>query len=135
MGSPANHQPVSMKYIRITNLSQPDKQPIVAKYCQSFFCQLRGLMFTRHLPDHQGLLLVQGSDSRLNSSIHMMFMWIDLAVIWLNSELRVVDAVLARRWKFVYLPKQPAKYVLETSVGSLHDFSIGDTVNFTELAQ
>ncbi len=124
-----------MKYIRITNLSQPDKQPIVAKYCQSFFCQLRGLMFTRSLSDHHGLLLVQGSDSRLNSSIHMMFMWMDLAVIWLNSELQVVDAILARRWKLAYLPKQPAKYVLETSVDSLHDFSIGDMVNFDELTQ
>ncbi len=92
-------------------------------------------MFTKNLPDHQGLLLVQGSDSRLNASIHMMFMWIDLAVIWLNSELQVVDAVLARRWKFAYLPKQPAKYVLETSVANLQDFNIGDRVNFTELTQ
>ncbi len=124
-----------MKYIRITNQSQPDKPPIVAKYCQSFFCQLRGLMFTKSLPDHQGLLLVQGSDSRLNASIHMMFMWIDLAVIWLNSELQVVDATLARRWKFAYLPKQPARYVLETSVAYLQDFNIGDRVNFTELTQ
>ncbi len=122
-----------MKYIQISNLSQPQKTPIVAKYCQSFFCQLRGLMFTKSLPEHHGLLLVQGSDSRINSSIHMMFMWMDLAVIWVNNELEVVDAVLARRWKLAYLPKQPARYVLEANVAKLGDFNIGDRVNFTKL--
>ncbi len=90
-------------------------------------------MFTKSLPEQHGLLLVQGADSRVNSSIHMMFMWMDLAVIWINSELQVVDIVLARRWKLAYLPKQPAKYVLETGVHRLNDFCIGDKVNFTEL--
>jgi uncharacterized membrane protein (UPF0127 family) len=124
-----------MKYIRISNLTQPQKPPIVAKYCQSFICQLRGLMFTKSLPEQQGLLLVQSSDSRINSSIHMMFMWMDLAVIWINSKFEVVDSVLARRWKLAYLPKQSAKYVLETRAHSLEDFNIGDRVDFTELTQ
>jgi len=121
-----------MKYITIVNQTQPDLKPIQAKYCQSFFCQLRGLMFTKSLPEHHGLLLVQGSESRINSSIHMMFMWMDLAVIWINSKYQVVDVILARRWKLAYLPKQPAKYVLETDVSNLGDFNIGDQVSFDE---
>lgn len=124
-----------MKYINIINQSQPDANPIMAKYCNSFFCQLRGLMFTTSLPDHQGLLLVQNSDSRINSSIHMMFMWMDLAIIWINSQYLVVDLVHARRWKIAYLPKEPAKYVLETSVSNLSDFNIGDTLRFKEMVQ
>jgi uncharacterized membrane protein (UPF0127 family) len=122
-----------MNFIHISNLSHPLAQPILAKYCQSFFCQLRGLMFTKSLPEHHGLLLVQNSDSRINSSIHMMFMWIDLAVIWINSELQVVDIVLARRWKVAYLPKQPAKYVLEISASELGEFNIGDKISITEI--
>jgi uncharacterized membrane protein (UPF0127 family) len=124
-----------MKSIRISNLTQPQKPPIMAKYCQSLICQLRGLMFIKSLPEQQGLLLVQSSDSRINSSIHMMFMWMDLAVIWINSKFEVVDSLLARRWKLAYLPKHPAKYVLETGVHNLNDFNIGDRVNFTELTQ
>ncbi len=89
-------------------------------------------MFTKSLPEHHGLLLVQSSDSRINSSIHMMFMWMDLAVIWINSKFQVVDVILARRWKLAYLPKQPAKYVLETAVSNLGDFNIGDQVSFDE---
>ena len=123
-----------MKYIRILNQTHPDSNLIVAKYCQSFLCQLRGLMFTSHLPENGGLLLAQGSESRLNASIHMMFMRIDLAVIWINKEYSVVDQVLARKWKLAYLPKQAAQYVLEMNVSNLSDFSIGDKVRFEETA-
>lgn len=90
-------------------------------------------MFTRYLPDDQGLLLVQKDDSRMNASIHMMFMWIDLAVIWINSDYIVVDLVLAHRWKFAYMPKKPAKYVLEIGVGHLGEYAVGDRVHFDEV--
>jgi hypothetical protein len=121
-----------MKYIRIVNQTHLTSKPIRAKYCQSFICQLRGLMFTRELPENEGILLVQGSDGRINASIHMMFMFIDLAVIWINSEYMVADRVFARRWKLGYTPKSPAKYVLETGISSLNDFNIGDKVSFEE---
>lgn len=89
-------------------------------------------MFTSSLPENNGLLLVQGSESRLNASIHMMFMRIDLAVIWINKEYSVVDRVLARKWKLAYLPKRAAQYILETNVSNLSDFNIGDKVSFEE---
>ena len=60
----------------------------------------------------------------------MMFMWLDLAVFWINSEYTVVDLVLAHRWKLLYFPKSTAKYVLETGVSHLNDFNIGDKVKF-----
>jgi uncharacterized membrane protein (UPF0127 family) len=89
-------------------------------------------MFTHELPEYEGILLVQGSDSRINASIHMMFMFMDLAVIWINSEYMVADRVFARRWKLGYAPKSPAKYVLETGISCLNDFNIGDKVSFEE---
>ena len=122
-----------MKQIQVINLTTKGSTPILAKYCQSFFCQLRGLMFTKSLPDDQGVLLVQKEDSRINASIHMMFMWIDLVVVWINSDYMVVDLALARRWKLIYLPKKAAKYVLETGVSHLVDFNIGDKVRFNEM--
>jgi uncharacterized membrane protein (UPF0127 family) len=119
-----------MNLRKIINLTHPDCEPVVAKYCQSFLCQLRGLMFTSQLPENHGILLVQGSDSRINASIHMMFMRMDLAVIWINSQYEVVDRVLARKWKLGYLPHRPAMYVLEAGTGRLDDFNIGDVVRF-----
>ena len=91
-------------------------------------------MFTKSLAEQQGILLVQSSDSRINSSIHMMFMWMDLAVVWITGEFTVVDVILAKRWKIAYLPKQPAKYVLETDIDHMKDFNVGDKVLFTEIS-
>jgi uncharacterized membrane protein (UPF0127 family) len=122
-----------MKKLRIVNQTHPNSKPILVKVCQSFLCQFRGLMFTKNLPDDYGLLLVQGSDTRVNSTIHMMFMHIDLAVIWINSDLHVVDTVLARRWKMAYIPKEPAKYVLETSTYYIDNFKVGDSLRFDEV--
>jgi uncharacterized membrane protein (UPF0127 family) len=89
-------------------------------------------MFTKNLPEDQGLLLVQSSDSKVNSSIHMMFMWMDLAVIWINSDFKVVDRVLAHRWKLAYFPRSAAKFVLETGTSHIDEFNIGDKVCFED---
>ena len=121
------------KFVNIINQTNHEAKPILAEYCQSFFCQLRGLMFRKCLPDDQGLLLVQKTDSKINASIHMMFMWMDLGVIWINHEFVVVDQVLARRWKLAYFPKTAARYVLETGVSHLSDYKIGDRVHFDDV--
>ena len=121
-----------MKYLTITNLTNSQVQPVVAHYCASFLCQLRGLMFRRSLPAGEGLLLVQSKDSRLDSSIHMMFMWIDLAIVWINNANEVVDVRLARRWRLAYVSQKPARYVLELNVARLDDFKVGDKLQFSE---
>ena len=116
--------------VLIYNLTRPKIHPIQASYCSSFICRLRGLTFRRNLPSRGGLLLVQNRDSRVDSSIHMLFVWIDLAVVWINNAQQVVDVRLARRWRPAYLPARPARYVLELSSDHLDDFSIGDQLRF-----
>lgn len=116
--------------VLVQNLTRPNTHPIQARYCSSFFCRMRGLTFCRGLASDEGLLLVQGRDSRMDSSIHMLFVWIDLAVIWINSAQQVVDVRLARRWRPAYVPAHPARYVLETSTERLEDFCIGDQLHF-----
>jgi len=120
------------KFVILSNLSQPQTRPVVTRYCKTFLCRLRGLMFTSRLAPDSGLLLVQGRDSRLDASIHMLFMAIDLAVVWINKEQEVVDVCLARRWRPAYIPKIPACYVLETHPERLLDFNIGDKVSWDE---
>lgn len=121
-----------MKFVTVHNLTRPRPQPLVARYCASFVCRLKGLTFTRSLAENWGLLLVQSRDSRLESSIHMLAMWIDLAVVWITEAGEVVDVRLARRWRPGYFPRRPARYVLEMTVAHLGDFHIGDKVRFDE---
>ena len=87
-------------------------------------------MLRSHLAQEEGLLLVEGRDSRLDTSIHMLFVFMDLAVVWINSENIVVDSVLARAWRPVYAPRQAARYILEIHPSRLNEYSIGDKVEF-----
>ena len=100
------------------------------KYCDTFLTQLRGLMFRSRLALDEGLVLVGIKDSRLDSSIHMFFVSFDLTVLWVNSEFKVVDKVLARSWRPMYFSKKPARYVIEIHPERWGDFEIGDEVQF-----
>jgi len=119
------------KYISIENKNRVVDGPIRIKYCDTFLTQLRGLTFRSHLSPDEGLLLVGSRDSRLDSSIHMFFVSFDLTVIWIDSNMNVVDKVLAKSWRPAYFSKQPAKYVLELHPDRWNNFQIGDTVQFT----
>ncbi len=87
-------------------------------------------MFRSSLSLEMGLLLVESRDSRLDTSIHMLFVFMDLAVVWINSEKVVVDTVLARSWRPAYAPRHPAKYILEIHPSRLGEFAIGDHIEF-----
>jgi uncharacterized membrane protein (UPF0127 family) len=91
---------------------------------------LRGLMFRSNLPQAEGLLLVEARDSHIDTSIHMLFVYMDLAVIWINSAYTVVDTVLARSWRPAYAPRRAARYILEIHPSRLNEFTIGDQVEF-----
>ncbi len=115
-----------MPLVFIHNKTHPTQQPLQARYCASFFGRLHGLMFQKAIASHEGLLMVQPRSDRLDAAIHMFFMNFDIAVIWADENLRVVDARLARRWRPAYAPARAAKYVLETHPERLKDFEIGD---------
>jgi uncharacterized membrane protein (UPF0127 family) len=121
-----------MKNILIYNLSRPDGKPIQACYCVSFWCRLRGLTLRRHLPVDEGLLLVESKDSRIDASIHMLMVFMDLGVVWINNDSQVVDRLLAKSWHLAYFPKLPARYVLEINPERLKDFELGDRLRFEE---
>lgn len=57
----------------------------------------------------------------------------DLAVAWIDDTGEVVDVRLARRWRPIYVPKRPARYILEMAASRLKDFRIGDKVEFKQL--
>jgi uncharacterized membrane protein (UPF0127 family) len=117
-------------FITVRNLSRAVQDPPRIRWCESFACRLRGLMFRSGLGTAEGLLLGIARDSRLDSSIHMFFVPFDLAVFWINSELEVVDKVLAKSWAPAYFPKAAARYTLEIHPDRFGDFDIGDKVEF-----
>jgi len=90
-------------------------------------------MFSRQIPVDQGIILVEHKESKINTSIHMMFMNFDLTVLWLDRDLVVVDKVLAKKWVPIYFPKTRAQYVVELHSNQIANFSIGDQLFLTDI--
>lgn len=121
-----------MRKVVIRNLSVNDAAKFTAHYCDSFSSRLRGLTFHAPLLPYEGILLVQGRESRFDSSIHMLGVFFDLAVFWINANYEIVDAKLARSWRLAYFPAAPAKYILELDLQYLDSFKVGDRVEILD---
>ena len=122
-----------MKEVLIVNDSNPLSRKLTAGFCSSFFCRLKGLMFRTKIPYDWGLLLVQPSESRIDSSIHMITVNFDLGIVWINMAGEVVDFAIAKKWIGIKIPKKPAKYILEVDPAWLDEFKIGDKISFVDL--
>jgi len=120
------------KFIAIENKTRTIDSPPRILYCDTFLAQLRGFTFRPRLSRDEGLILVGTRDSRLDSSIHMLFVAFDLTVVWINSAMQVVDKALARPWRPAYFSKRPAKYALEIHPDRWEDFNVGDMVEFRD---
>ncbi len=101
-----------------------------AKWCDNFGSKLRGFTFHRELHSNDALVLVEKKESKLATSIHMLFVAFDLAVIWVNDAGEVVDTVLAKPWRLSYAPQSPARYVIEGHPELLKKLHIGDQITF-----
>lgn len=100
------------------------------RLCASFACRLRGLTFQRALGPEQGLLLVGKRASRVESAIHMLFVFFPIAALWLDQEGVVVHAALARPFRLFYAPGRPARDILEGPPALLSRISVGDRLRF-----
>ncbi len=95
---------------------------------ENFFSRLKGLMFTKQISNNQGALFINKNENVLDSSIHMLFMNFDIAVIWLDNSNVIVDKKIAKKWKLLYYPKSKASKILETHIENFDEFQIGDQI-------
>jgi uncharacterized membrane protein (UPF0127 family) len=102
------------------------------KWCASTWCRFKGLMMVGHLPEDEGLLFVGRKDSKVDATIHMLFMRFSIGVVWVNAQHQVVDKKLAKPWRLAYAPKAAAKYFIEANPSLLERVEIGDYLQFDE---
>ena len=120
-----------MHSVRLQNLSTSLPFPITATYCDTFWSRFCGLMLRPNLAPREGLILVNPSDNRLDTAIHMLFMNFDITAVWVNSKNIVTDVKLARKWHPFYMSKAPARYVLELHPDQQIHFKVGDLIEMT----
>ena len=114
-----------MTTLLVNNLSRTIT-PIKATLADTFFSKLCGLMFQKSIDPDNGLLLSDYFESKVNSSIHMLFMNFDICAVWINQQNQVVDVKLAKKWHLAYFPRAAANQVLELHACRMNDFSITD---------
>lgn len=120
-----------IRWVQVRNRSKGGSPVTRARWCESFVCKLRGLTFRRHLPENEGLLLVEAGESRVGTSIHMWAVFFPIGVAWLDSEARVIDRRLARPWR-AYVPCGAARYVLEGPASMLGRLTVGDVLEWVD---
>jgi uncharacterized protein len=103
-----------------------------ARWCDTFASKLRGFTWRWSLEAGEGLVLVEKQESRINTAIHMLFVFFDLGVLWVNNDGMVVDKVLARPWRLSYTPRVRARYVIEAEPSILELVNVGDHVRFMQ---
>jgi len=94
----------------------------------SFFSRFRGLMLSKP----KDLVLVSPREDINSSAIHMLFMRFPIDVIWLNSNMVVVDVrkrIQPNRLK-IFKSRSSAKFVVELEVGKLGTTGVGDKLEF-----
>jgi uncharacterized membrane protein (UPF0127 family) len=102
-----------------------------AKRCRNFFSRAKGLMFSRELREGEGIVLEAGRGGVLETTIHMMFVFFPIDVVWVGDDGRVVDVMeKVMPFSFRIAPKKAARYVLELPVGAGRKVKIGDKISF-----
>ncbi|WP_346218170.1 DUF192 domain-containing protein [Methanobrevibacter arboriphilus] len=100
------------------------------KFANDFLSRFQGLMFKKDL-EYILVIKTANSNVKIYSSIHTFFMRINIDVIFLNEEKKVIETAHISPWKF-YNPKNKAHYILELKEGSIKKYKIkiGDKLDF-----
>lgn len=99
------------------------------RLCRSVLSKAKGFMFTMK---KKYALLFDFSREQI-VSIHNLFVFFSIDIIWLDKDRRVVD--LRENFKPftpLALPKKPAKYIIEAAAGAIENSrtEVGDIIRW-----
>ncbi|MEM2760989.1 MAG: DUF192 domain-containing protein [Nitrososphaerales archaeon] len=123
-------QPVPFEYeVRKITI---DGVPLIVEVADDSEKTARGLMYRDHLPEDRGMLFIFEREHRYQ--FWMMNMKINLDIIWLDSNGKVVHIVEDAKPCIdeghtslcTYNPDEPAKYVLEVNAGFVQKYGINE---------
>jgi uncharacterized membrane protein (UPF0127 family) len=99
-------------------------------YAATPFETFRGLMFADSARIAKGICLVMRHrhDVRIAASVTTFFCRRPLEILFVNSQLEVVDKVVLPPWRASYTPARPAKFIIESAVGSFAGIAPGEHV-------
>ncbi len=98
---------------------------------KTFFQKFVGLMFENEKKFDYGLIFFLESESKINATIHMLFVFFPIDVVYLNKNKKVVDIVKnLKPFALSFTPKKASKYFVELPAGKAKNISIGDKLEW-----
>ena len=116
-------------------INKTKKRKIIGKVivAKSWLGKLKGLMFESRENFGYALIFPLNSESKIAASIHMLFVFFPIDVIWLDSKKIVVDKVeKLQPFTFNCTPKKAASFIVELPVGCGKKISIGNKLEWKD---
>jgi uncharacterized membrane protein (UPF0127 family) len=111
----------------IKNITRKTTISNKVRFCNNIFSKGIGLMFSRKTDKS----LVFSYNKELRISLHMLFVFYPIDVIFVDGKSRVVDLKENFRPFAFYMPKRKAQFVIEMPQGTIKNTKtrIGDSIS------
>lgn len=87
------------------------------KICKNIFAKCKGLIFSRKIID-RGLVFIFNKEKK--HSIHMLFVFFPIDVLWLDKNKKVIDIKENfKPFSLLAKPKKKAKFIVELPAGTI----------------
>jgi uncharacterized membrane protein (UPF0127 family) len=93
------------------------------EFADTLLKQAVGLMFRRQVPPGYAMVFDMRREQYI--SIHMMFVFFPIDLVYLDRDRRIVDIKRRlRSWIGVAIPKRPARYAIEMPAGTIDRYRL-----------
>ena len=100
------------------------------KHAKTTWQRTKGLMFEDNKKFDYALIFDFPIESKIGTSLHMIFVFFPIDVLFLNKEKKVVDKVTLPPFQPNYTPRKAAKYVIEMPQGKAKTVKIGNKIEW-----
>ena len=109
------------------------KKKIIGKtfLAETHWQKMKGLMFEDVKKFNYGLIFCLPRESVANATIHMLFVFFPIDIVYLDKSKKVVDiAKNILPFSLGYAPKKPSKYFIELPAGKSKGIKIGNRLEW-----
>ena len=100
------------------------------RFAKNTLERTKGLMFEEKKNFNYALVFEFPIESKIGTSLHMLFVFFPIDVLFLDKNQKVVDKVTLQPFIPNYTPKKAAKYVIELPKGKTKAVKLGQKINW-----
>jgi len=95
------------------------------RHAISFAEQAKGLMFEQKRNFDYCLIFRLPFETRTGASVHMMFVFFPIDIIYLDAQKRINEIARLKPWRLNFTPRKPAKWLIELPAGKAKGLKAG----------